>query len=433
MAELKRIKRPSAALIKLVESIGILLEVKKSDKKSFYKAPIPTNYDNTLEELDAGYSDIIGKIAALQSQDVANEIASEFFAKTLEPGFSYQAAVDTGGLCARDLFNAITLVIVALQTDENRIPITPNNIFVIASGSRSSYAALDIATHIFKHGVITINGCIVEDALPERECVMLKEHLYRDLLRRAKLLYKLPDHCFSLNSMLLSTLQDAPDAIVGAMETNDCRTLVLGIEEDANFGYGGDGGLPMWAATNLPSTHTLILVKGRSKVRPFTSIQCPRSFLLYIDSGDFVNPTFLSTLALVRPSDTLTIIHVAESSAPLGDSRDDRLGMGTRAGWVVEGGIKGHSYDPTKSYRRCQGWNDEATTALEEHLNQLLTKSKISGTVMIERQVDGRTISQSLCGIAVRIDADAIVLRRCVDLSSIIDTVQESNCSIVLL
>lgn len=451
--ELKKIHRPSLSLIKLVESVGLLLGVPKSEKKSVFKAPIPSNYDNTIEELCADYSGLLGRVASIQSQDLSNEAAAEFYSKTFEPGFSYELAVNTGGLCARDLFNAIALVLVTLQTDVGRIPIAANNIFVLVTGSRSSYAALDAATHIFKHGVVTVSGCIVEEALPERESAMLKEHLSRDLLRRIKMLYKLPDHCFNLESMLIRSLDDAPEGVVGSMQTNGCHTLVMGLEEDAVFGEGGDGALPIWAVSNLPSTDAVMLVKGRSKIRPFSVINTPRSFVVFVDGEQFANQAFLDALAFARPGDSMEVVFIAELGEPLGDSRDDRFGFGRRVGWVASSGglpgavadsenanggteeskqSSGLTVDPV-NVANTPGWNDEAIAQLSDHLRAMLGKARIPGNVHVLRLCDDRTVASTLCALALQLDADVLCLSRArVPLEVCVSVVQEAPCSVLL-
>lgn len=442
--ELKQIHRPSLSLIKLVESVGLLLGVPKSEKKSVFKAPIPSNYDSTIEELCADYSGLLGRVASIQSQDLSNEVAAEFYSKTFEPGFSYELAVNTGGLCARDLFNAIALVLVTLQTDVGRIPIAANNIFVLVTGSRSSYAALDAATHIFKHGVVTVSGCIVEEALPERESAMLKEHLSRDLLRRIKMLYKLPDHCFNLESMLIRSLDDAPEGVVGSMQANGCHTLVMGLEEDAIFGEGGDGALPIWAVSNLPFSDAVMLVKGRSKIRPFSVINTPRSFVVFVDGEQFANQAFLDALAFVRPGDSMELLFIAQSSEPLGDSRDDRFGFGRRVGWVASTATENGSSEESKQFgggmtvdpvnvANTPGWNDEAIAQLADHLRAMLGKARIPGNVHVLRHCDDRTVASTLCALALQLDADVLCLSRArVPLEVCVNVVQEAPCSVLL-
>lgn len=464
--ELQKIRRPSASLVKLVESFGILLHIQKSDRKSVYKVPLPSNYNAVVDELSSNYSELLLKVAQTQSSELTNEVATDFFRKSLEPGFSYEDAVNTGGLTARDLFNAIALVLTRLQLDPIRIPIHTTNVLVLASGSRSSYAALDAAMHVFKHGCITVASAVVEDALRQRESAMLQAHLHKDLLRRVKLLYKVPDHCFSLQALHLRSMEDMPHALVGAVQSADARTLVMGLEEDTLFGEGGDCGLPIWAATyfaaggersgessdlipaSTAATETdardklapvaLLLVKGRSRVRPFTVVNSSRTFVVYVDSAARVNQTFLSTLTSVRPGDSVHLVYIAASREPVGHSRADRFSMGVRSGWVglepsfAAGSATGrpydHSYQPDKP-----GWNDEATEQLQTHMQSLLASAKLDGEARIERLEPGRTPCQILCALLTSFDADVLVLSKRLDFEVVVDCVQEASCSVLLV
>lgn len=467
MTDLQKIRRPSASLIKLVESFGILLRIQKSDRKSIYKVPIPSNYDAVLDELAGNFSELVLKVAQTQSSELTNEVATDFFRKSLEPGFSYEDAVNTGGLAARDLFNAIALVLTRLQLDPSRIPIHTTNVLVLASGSRSSYAALDTAMHVFKHGCVTVASVVVEDVLRPRESAMLQAHLHKDLLRRIKLLYKVPDHCFSLQALHLRSMEDMPHALVGAVQAADARTLVMGLEEDALFGEGGDCGLPIWAATYFaaggsketptndgePSDATaeagdardtklppvaLLLVKGRSRVRPFTVVNSSRTFVVYVDSAARVNQTFLATLTSVRPGDSVHLVYIAASREPVGHSRADRFSMGVRSGWVgmeprfAAGSATGQPYDHAYQPNR-PGWNDEDTENLQAHMQSLLDSAKLDGEARIERLEPGSTPCQSLCALLTSLDADVLVLSKRLDFEVVVDCVQEASCSVLLV
>ena len=108
-------------MIKLVEAVGILLGVPPSQEKSKYKAPMPSNYDATINLLDENYGGYLTEVARMRSESLGNKVANELFAKTLEPGFDYEQAVNDGGLAARDLFNAIQLVMMSLVADNARI------------------------------------------------------------------------------------------------------------------------------------------------------------------------------------------------------------------------------------------------------------------------------------------------------------------------
>jgi len=219
------------------------------------------------------------------------------------------------------------------------------------------------------------------------------------------------------------------------MDANACRTLVMGLEEDAVFGEGGDGGLPLWAATSLPEQFALLLVKGRSKVRPFTLISAPRTFCLLIDRQDLVNQRFLSTLFYLRPGDTLEVLYVAKSSDPQGDFRaEDRFGLGMRSGWVkhISAPSEETKHDPV-NVANTPGWNDADVESLVQQVQSLMRAAHISGDVHVERELRGRTVAQSLCSLASAHDADLVVLPRGYNLEGIVETVQEAACSVLLI
>ena len=88
--------KPPSALVKLVESVGILLDVPISHSKSKYKAPSPSNYDGTMDRLVAEFPDLVSKLGSLDSSDVTNHVASQLFSKTIEVGYDYEEAVAAG-------------------------------------------------------------------------------------------------------------------------------------------------------------------------------------------------------------------------------------------------------------------------------------------------------------------------------------------------
>ena len=66
MSNLSKVIKPPIALVKLIESIGIIFRVPKSYMKSIYKAPTPSNYDGTIAIL---LDDYIGCIINNKSYD----------------------------------------------------------------------------------------------------------------------------------------------------------------------------------------------------------------------------------------------------------------------------------------------------------------------------------------------------------------------------
>ena len=113
--DLRLKKRPGIAFIKLVEATGILLGISKQTEKSIYKAPAPSNYDKTIDYLSQDFYNVLIYMAYLKSEDITNEVSVEMFLKIQEPGFDYEAAIIDGGLCMRELFDAVYCIISNLQ------------------------------------------------------------------------------------------------------------------------------------------------------------------------------------------------------------------------------------------------------------------------------------------------------------------------------
>ena len=72
-------RRPSPSLIKLIESVGFLLGVPLSKKKSAYKAPLPSNYDQTLQLLLDDFYGTVVRLSRMQSADLDNEVALNLY------------------------------------------------------------------------------------------------------------------------------------------------------------------------------------------------------------------------------------------------------------------------------------------------------------------------------------------------------------------
>jgi hypothetical protein len=162
--DLINLRKPSGSLIRLIEAIGILLGVPPTKKKSQYKAPIPSNYDATIHLLAHDFYTKLHQIAALESSQISNQQALEFYNKLLEPEFIYEDAINVGGLLIRELFNAILSVLTRLQSDNSRIPTMMNHVLVFMDGNRSSFVALDTAQYACKHGILHI--CVDNPYLP---------------------------------------------------------------------------------------------------------------------------------------------------------------------------------------------------------------------------------------------------------------------------
>lgn len=222
--ELDQNRRPHISVIKLIECVGTLLEIPKSSEKSYYRAPLPSNYDKTIEKFKGNFYGVLRQLSTLQSSDIKNEVASDFYNKTLEPGFNYEDAINAGGLMVRELFNVVFLILLRLQSDENRLPVCKLNMAVLVDGTRSSYVAFDTACHIHNHGILNILAFTTDE---EVDGQLLNPtgatHLLRDLNRRCKSHYKFPEHTFKLVgiSCPIENLENQPQIVENNLiETN---------------------------------------------------------------------------------------------------------------------------------------------------------------------------------------------------------------------
>jgi len=429
MSTLSAVKRPSLCMIKLVEAVGVLLGVPPSQDKSKYKAPMPSNYDATVNLLDENYGAYLSEVARMRSERLGNKVANELFAKTLEPGFDYEQAVNDGGLAWRDLFNAIQLVMMSLVADHARIPIIKTNVLVAINGTMASYAALDTATHIFKHGVVTAIALTVEEAHDKRLAEMMKSHLSQDLLRRMKLQYKMADHCFGIESAYLKSVREIQATLLESIAMNQANIIVYGLEEDRKFGEGGDYGVPRWLATSEEVQIPVLLTKKNSRTRPFPQVFIPRTWMVYMDSisPETVSVTFLNSLLYVRPGDSIIVLALVESDQPKGDGRIERFEMGSRAGLWVDG------LEEKEGEPRQLGWNTAANDSLRLQIEGMLINAQIDGTCMIIPILNGRTKGQRLADLVTEHQVDLVVLRKRAHIETIVQTVQAAPCSVLLL
>lgn len=417
--ELKNIKRPSIALIKLVEATGILLDIEKSDvrDKSKYKAQSPTNYDNCVEKLSGGsFYSTISVLLNRPSSDISNELALELYTKILEPGFDYETAVNDGGLPARELFNLVYLILLRLQADFSRLPIRQTNILVVVDGSRSSYAAFDLGTHIQRNGMCTVG------ALGSLSSQISQEHLYSDLLRRCKMQYKLPSHCFSVQAISVDDSGEAVSKIDRVFRESASDILVLGLN-DCNVDLCSTADIAQWACWDL--TAAVVFVKGLSRSRPFHSLTSPRVFQICVSDFRSFNDVFLKSLIFLRPGDSIVVVAIIDSRSAKGDHRDTRHGLGERCGWIV-GGDPSHPNYPL-------GWNDAIAEQFEVDATSLLKTAQVDGKVRVERAAVNSNASQEFCRISAEEGVDAIILKRQPTREVIVGCIADAQCSVIVI
>jgi hypothetical protein len=402
--ELVNTKRPSTAFIKLIEAVGIVLRIPRRAIKSKYKAPTPSNYDETAEYLADNFYDSLIFLAALQSSGIPNDIAAELYAKTLEPGFDYEAALNSGGLVIRELFNSIILIIQSLQSDDFRIPVAESNVLIVMDGSRSSYVAFDYGVHMFQHGKLTIAALKIWDRITPNE-EKLMNHIPGDLVRRCKNQYKLPDYAYGVVPLECNTLTDTVDAVRECYQQNQCQTLVIGV--DANHSESDYlTEVVSWAAWDTKIR--LVLAKSYANVSPFSNISMNRKFVICVKNLDDLGVIFAKALVLIKSSDDVILYSVAESNKAQGNLRETRHGFGERAGWVQ--GAK----PPSKWLDEAAfaGWNDETLNVLETNMNKLIEKSQIRGEARIDFRRKGWTVAQHIREVCFTDQVNVAVMYR---------------------
>ena len=373
MSFLAKVNKPPTALIKLIEAIGIIFHVPKSYNKSIYKAPSPSNYDGTITLLLEDYLGCINKLGSLSltSSEVSNEVASELYSKVLEPGFDYEEAILAGGLEARDLYNSLILILNILDSDTYRIPIKSINVMVLCDGSRPSYVALDLATHIRHHGICYITTLLIAGN-DKFNGTIIQTHLANDLFRRCSDQYHLLTSQYQIDILQPLSSDDIIQSIDDTMCDHNCSILIIGI--DANYiGTENLSKTAEWAAWKIG--YVTILVKSITRIRPFTSLKMNRKYLLCVKGNSKLQDLFELCLQIIKPSDCLILCSVVDSGEPLGDNRyGTRYDLGKRARWVA-GKVE------TVNEPNCVGWNKKMVEELEENMRNLLLKSQISGPI----------------------------------------------------
>lgn len=407
MTTLCQMAKPPSALVKLVESVGILLDVPVTHAKSKYKAPSPSNYDGTMDRLMVEFPDLIAKLGSMDSSDVSNAVASRLFSKTIEVGYDYEEAVAAGGLEARDLFNSIMLIMSMLQEESHRIPIRKMNLLVLMDGSRASYATLDTAAHLHKHGICTVTALLSADCTSNPD-LMMYHHLPVDLQRRCLEQYHMPEHSFRVDVMMGAPVgqpADLADDIRAKMDHTGSKILVMGI--DKNFS-GTDTLSPVaqWAAWE--PGYITVLAKNSSRLRPFHCAVMPRTFQCCLKLVEDLDSLFEVCLALMSPGDHVVFCCVVDSGAPRGDSQQTRFGMGSRQRWVA-------GASPPEAPPNRVGWNDGILEKLRNRIGELTERAQISGKPVLRAHDSLKTVAQELCEVAGAEGADMVLLRRGVD------------------
>lgn len=410
MERIKSLRRPPPALIKLIECIGILLALPKSFRKSVFKAPIPSNYDSTLDTLAEDFYGKLSYLSEIQSGDIDNDVAADFYGKMLEPGVDYEDAVNAGGLVVRELFNVALIVLLKLQADPVRLPVNIHHILTVVDGTRAAYIALDTAEHICKHGTLNI--------LLHTNKMEFIEYLEKDMIRRCKLHYKLPDYRYQLHTsntyvarenddnLTLDLNHTLPTAATTAVETcataNHCASVVIPYPEGVCFRFLPVDSNQHWAVRVFSGD--VIFTQNNSYVRPFTEIACARTFIVYVESNLEAVSTMVKALRYFRPGDSIVVLAIFPSAAPVGDSRLLRFDFGARQQWLK-------SDEELKQEPSRAGWNDEAVQLFTDSMDDLIRQSFLTGKVRIERAASRKSSAEVLCAAAREEKANGIMMQ----------------------
>jgi len=492
MSQLKDIKKPSVALIKLVEAIGIILEIKPSYEKSHYKAPMPSNYDSTVELLSTNYEEIFQRLICLRSCDIRNDIARELYTKMEEPGFNYEDVVNQGGLESRELFNSIVFNLNQLQADINRIPLANTNIFVAVNGSRSSYVALDAAAHVHSHGVLTIGAITAADSglRGQRDLIA---HLGADIERRSTRQYTKSPYLYRIKSIGVSNTDMVVSAVEEEVIAQDCGIVIVGVETNSSV-ISGLEDLAGWAVKSCEG-RTVVLAKSCCRVLPFGETNMSRKFQVCVKHLDELAEVYRQCLTLMRPGDSVVVMTIldpiqlkndaAASSDPVAKARakencaptnqvsyGTRFNAGRRPGmWVSEvyhpsmrvacveeaadevlstglaeekaevGSSASRASSPPATagtgrlYSEPLGIVKAVSLEWETAMNALIGDSQVTGKVRIEQygsvpKTGGRIIGE----IAHEESADFLVLRRGKNARNLsLECVKDCMCAVVLI
>lgn len=408
MQKLIGLKRPPASLIKLVEAVGILLSCPKSFRKSGFKAPIPSNYDATLEFLLDDFYAKLAHLSELRSENIDNGVATEFYNKMLEPGVDYEEAVNVGGLAVRELFNAVLLVLLKLQNDPLRVPIAVHNVLAVVDASRASYIALDTAAHISRHGVLNI--------FLNTDKQHIVSFLERDVVRRCTSHFKLPDYKFAVHSpfsdslagTFAASLNDTADVtesmlLSACVSQANCGAVVVPYSDSlGSFRFLSENTYQHWATWMSPLD--VVFTQSMSFVRPFEEISTARTFLVYVDSLDDAAVVIFKALKYFRAGDAIVITAITLSREPLADNRDLRFDFGERQQWI-------RTEEQVRQEPNRVGWNDERLEGFTSSMYELIQKSFLAGNVRVERTQRRSSVGEMLASVAREEQAAGIMLR----------------------
>lgn len=208
-------------------------------------------------------------------------------------------------------------------------------------------------------------------------------------------------------SALSANLDRTKDSLDQLCQIYEIPTLVLGLTNPSDFQLTQKGSLTNWAVWDFPGD--CILTKGMSYVRPFTDYSIPRTFLLYLNPGDFpkneakLEQTLQKALKYYRTGDQILVLSNLLPSDPIGDNQQLRFDFGKRHLWLK-------SQDTLDTEPNRIGWNDEVIAKYTDFINNAIKKSFLTGRVIIERnQFSDKNIVQMITTVAFQENIQSIV------------------------
>ena len=431
-SNLASIHRPSTALIKLVEVLGILIGAPTKALKSRFRVPLPSNYAETILMLENNYEGIFDFVEALNPSDLSNELSQQLYIKSEEPGFNYKHALYDVGQELTPLFNAVIRVLEGIPANnDGRIRVQGVNMIIAMTGNKSSYAALDVGMHLLGCGVCTISIYVDESFLGLKSEQTMK-YLCRDVERRCSEQYKITEK-LQIEKTIAQHGEDirakVEDDLLSARAVGEEDVLCVGLE-DTNVGLNGASPLIMWAVWDAPAD--VILARTTTAMCPFSSLQMSRTVLIHYQ---LPSPNQFSaldmveqSLKLIRPNDFLILVISGEQRISRGDNQQTRFDYGNRFHSAT-------SIMPSPPSYRYHS-DDKALEECAELYQQFLTHSKSEGIVRVIRDMPSITLSQQLCSIACEEHADFMVIKRYkneINRNLIVDCAKDGPCSVVIL
>jgi hypothetical protein len=138
--------RKSLALTKLIEIVGILIGAKLLKDRKKNTSSVLSNYEDTLNLLTQNFEGVVNYLQEMINDDISNEMSIQIYSKTLEEGFDYELGLFDGGDDLQILLSSVKDIIISIN--ERTFPVRGNDLMIVITNDKSSYAVLDIASHI---------------------------------------------------------------------------------------------------------------------------------------------------------------------------------------------------------------------------------------------------------------------------------------------